>query len=629
MMPAAEPITILTDPGRCTPVSPYVFGHNLEHTRGAVCGGFSAQMVKNRKFAGKGGPNNGVALPWFGIGREALFQLTGDVLFQNCSPVYTRHTGCEGMKRRLELQAQDIQNFTAGQTCGIGQRGICLTGGARYEMRVVTMAMRPLTLTVSLTDAGGARVYAKRDLELVPGDWQISAFDLLPDGGDRDGCLRITFSEQGRVVIGAVSMLPEGHFHGLRRDVVERLREVGPALLRWPGGNFSGEYRWMDGLLPPDQRGPLESAMESETQPYTGGFDFHEIGTDEFLALCREIGAEPLITVNAAWSTPEESAAWVEYCNGGPETEYGRIRAGRGHPEPYGVKFWALGNEMGYEHMEGPAGPSAYAALASRHAEAMLAVSPDLTLVSSGPYPNDDWAAYAAAALLPRATVASLHHYCSPDLDYSTPEAARETYLRVTGSAEEVRELIRQTRESFDRAGKGIRISFDEWNQWYAWHRPSCVAEGIFTAKMLHLLLELSGPMDVPICCYFQPVGEGAITMTADAAVLTANGQVFSLLKAHKGGGLCALEGADDGVCATKKDGEIAVSLISDGVDTGRTFRLRAPGRLLEARLLSSQDVRPGSRFEESELVCRLEDGVLEASLPPHSVALLRFAAED
>ena len=611
-------------------VSPYIFGHNLEHTRGAVCGGLSAQMVRNRKFAGKGAANCGVALPWFGIGEKALFQITGSSLFQSFSPVYTRHVGCEKMKRRLELQAQDIQNLLAGQICGIGQQGMRLTSGRRYELRVVTMAMAPLTLTVSLTDAAGGRVYDQKELSLVPGDWQVSAFTLSPDGSDGEGCLRITFTERGRVVIGAVSMLPENSFHGMRRDVVERLREIGPALIRWPGGNFSGEYRWMDGLLPADERGPLQSAMESETQPYTGGFDSHEIGTDDFLALCREIGAEPLITVNAAWSTPEESAAWVEYCNGGPDTKYGRIRAERGHPEPYRVRFWALGNEMGYEHMEGPSGPSAYAALAASHADAMLAVCPDLVLFSSGPYPNDDWAVYSAAALLPRADFISLHHYCSPNLDYTAPEAVRETYLRVTESVKEVRELIRETRTALDRAAKGIRISFDEWNQWYAWHRPSCVAEGIFTAKMLHLFLELSGPMDMPVCCYFQPVGEGGILITEDDAVLTANGQVFALMKAHKGGSLCPLEGAENGcVMATQKDGKITVTMISDGYDEGRTFRFPVPGTVQEARLLCSGDVCPHSRFEERALPYRLEDFTIEAVLPPHSIALLQFAAEN
>ena len=98
-------------------------------------------------------------------------------------------------------------------------------------------------------------------------------------------------------------------------------------MIRWPGGNFAGEYRWKDGLLPADMRGPLESAMEDETQPYTHGYDFHEISTDDFIVLCREVGAQPFLTINPVWCSPAESAQWVDYCNGPVDTGYGAKRA--------------------------------------------------------------------------------------------------------------------------------------------------------------------------------------------------------------------------------------------------------------------------------------------------------------
>ena len=145
------------------------------------------------------------------------------------------------------------------------------------------------------------------------------------------------------MIFGAVSLLPEGHFHGLRRDVVDRMKELGVSLLRWPGGNFAGEYRWQDMFLPVDMRAPLQAYTEDETQPYTHGYDMHEIDTDTFIALCREIGAEPYITLNPAWDTVEECAAWVEYCNVSADTPYGSLRASRGHREPYQVKKMVFG----------------------------------------------------------------------------------------------------------------------------------------------------------------------------------------------------------------------------------------------------------------------------------------------
>ena len=90
-------------------------------------------------------------------------------------------------------------------------------------------------------------------------------------------------------------------------------------------------------MLPSDQRAPLQAYTEIETQPHSDGFDYHEINTDDFIALCREVGAAPLLTINLAWNSPEESAQWVEYCNGSADTEYGKIRAERGYPEPYKI----------------------------------------------------------------------------------------------------------------------------------------------------------------------------------------------------------------------------------------------------------------------------------------------------
>lgn len=83
--------------------------------------------------------------------------------------------------------------------------------------------------------------------------------------------------------------MPRNNFRGMRPDVVNLLREMGVKLLRWPGGNFAGEYNWKDGLLPVDMRAPLESYMGLETQPHSLGYDFNEINTDDFVALCKRL----------------------------------------------------------------------------------------------------------------------------------------------------------------------------------------------------------------------------------------------------------------------------------------------------------------------------------------------------
>ena len=601
-------------------LSPYVFGHNLEHTRAAVNGGLSAQMLRNRKFAGKPSRNEGVCAEWSGIGEKTLFQ--------QVSQSYTKHIGNPGMQRSNEIRSQSVQNMIEGQVAGIFQKGLFLKKGETYEMRTVTKVSVPLILKVELTDQNGSKVYASKSLELKPSDdWVVSEFEMTPSAVDKDGGVRYTFEKKAEVLFGALSMMPKDNFHGMRSDVVANLKAIGPRIIRWPGGNFAGEYRWKDGLLPVDQRGPLQAATEIESQPYSYGFDFHEIDTDDFVALCREVGAEPMITINIAWSEPEESAQWVEYCNGGEDTEYGKIRAERGHKEPYNVHFWSLGNEMGYGHMEGPQGPEGYAEMAEKHADAMLGVTPDLDLCSSGPYPNENWAKHSAAPLADKVKYISLHHYAGGSKQFTTPEDIKKSYEEITGSFQGNIDLARRMRESLNATGKDLHISFDEWNQWYSWYRPSCVSEGIYAARTMHFYINESAALDIPIVCYFQPVGEGAILITPEGSRLTANGQMFAMMKAHQDGKVCKITDDDDyTTAATIKDGILTITLINPNYDTDREFSFALKGKVLDATLYSSDDVTPHSFFEESPLEVKAGRKDIKTVLPPHSAAILRLA---
>ena len=603
-----------------TELSPYVFGHNLEHTRAAVNGGLSAQMLRNRKFAGKPSRNEGVCAEWSGIGEKTLFQ--------QVSQSYTKHIGNPGMQRGNEIRSQSVQNMIEGQVAGLSQKRVFLKKGETYEMRTVTKVSAPLTLKVELTDRDGSNVYAAKSLELRPSeDWVVCEFELTPSSGDRQGGIRYIFDKKAEVLFGALSMMPKDNFHGMRSDVVANLKAIGPRLLRWPGGNFAGEYRWKDGLLPVDQRGPLQAATEIETQPYTYGYDFHEIDTDDFVALCREVGAEPMITINIAWSSPEESAQWVEYCNGPADSEYGKLRVERGHKEPYNVHFWSLGNEMGYGHMEGPAGPEGYAELAGKHADAMLKVTPDLKLCSSGPYPSDNWAVHSAAPLADKVRYISLHHYAGGSRQFTSPEDIKKSYEEITSAFKGNIDLAKRMRESLDATGKDLHISFDEWNQWYSWYRPSCVTEGIYAARTMHFYISESASLDIPIVCYFQPVGEGAILITPEGSRLTANGQIFEMMKAHQDGRVCKVSGNDDySTVATVKDGVLTISLINSAYDTDREFCFALKGKVLEATLYSSEDVTPYSYFETSLLEVKAGRKDIKTVLPPHSVALIKLA---
>ena len=356
-------------------ISPLWFGHNLEHTRSCVWQGLGAQLIRNRKFAGMP-QRHGVAAGWHPIGQgECWFLLEHS----------GGHNGTEGEPYTAHYdphngsacQRQRIESFQAGARCGIGQMGIPLVSGQAYEGWAALRADRELCVGVSLVGIDASQTVVTVGVD----EWAEVRFTFTAPSTD-DARLEITFEGRGALFVGAASLLPSDHFLGMRPDVVALLKEIGVPLLRWPGGNFAGNYHWQDGLLPVDRRAPLKSAF-IETLPHTDGFDDHEIGIDEFMALCRELHAEPFITINLSLEGPGEAAAWVEYCNGSPDTKWGQTRAERGHPEPYGVKHWTLGNEMGYTHMKGPNAPPAYHELAAACARAMREVAPSLVLTAS------------------------------------------------------------------------------------------------------------------------------------------------------------------------------------------------------------------------------------------------------
>ena len=312
-------------------VSPLLFGHNLEHTRSCIWQGLSAELVQNRKFFGK--PQcNGVALDWYSVGpRQTFFAIEGE-------NAYTRRYSATGWHRWNEIGCQRICSITEGEVCGIGQGGLPLQADRQYEIRLALRADHSLTARIRIAAQGSDQICFETLCDVAPDDWCVYTFNFVALEGYSKARLEITIDQPGNLYVGAVSLMQAENFFGMRPDVVALLKEIGCSILRWPGGNFAGDYRWQDGLLPVDQRSPLSSYMQMETLPHTRGFDCHEIGIDQFIELCRAVGAEPYLTINPAWEGPELSAAWVEYCNGSIDTQWGRLRADRGHSQPYGVK---------------------------------------------------------------------------------------------------------------------------------------------------------------------------------------------------------------------------------------------------------------------------------------------------
>ena len=586
-----------TDGGDLHVVPSFLFGQNLEHTRAALEGGLSAQLVRNRKFAGK--PSRmGVASGWRGFGVHAVF----DQLWKKG---FTRHAAAGRMFRQNEVSSQYIESLAVDGEAGISQSGMALRGGMRHSFRAHVRTTHAEDVTFFVRICGLVdRTFTVRSADAD--DWKELRLSFVP-ATNMMAVLQIGVKGRTCGVVGAVSVMPDDNFHGMRADVVSALREIGTSIVRWPGGNFAGEYRWRDGLIPDrDARAPLQSHTEIETQPYSFGYDQNDIATDDVLALCEHIGAIPYFTINAAWDSPEESAAWVRHCSGR-------------------VKLWSLGNEMGYAHMEGPKGAEGYVKMVRPHAQAMRQVDPGIELTGSGQYPwgGQEWIDGAAKPLADVAPCVSYHQYASADVlfDFTTPERTADTYRRLSDGADAIIDELRKFRALLPR---NISISLDEWNIWYVWYRDDGIAEGIFAAKVLHSLMREWRALGISRACYFQAINEKAIHVDPFGCRLTSVGEAFRLEKDHVGRIPVLCDSLPQDVFVTDgADGSRYATFYNFSTEERRTFSVPAGGRkhVVRAEMLSPDGLATGCRYRRGMASVSLSNGMITLSLPPAALA--------
>jgi len=224
-------------------------------------------------------------------------------------------------------------------------------------------------------------VLARKTVRPIQTEWHPHRLTLaVPEGRVGRGqllFLTLTLARPGTIWLDNAELFPADHIDGFDPDVVRLWREARLPLLRYPGGNFASGYHWQDGIGPREKRPTRLNRAWNQPEP-------NHVGTDEFLAFCRAVGCEPLICVNAGDGTPEEAAAWVEYCNRGPDTRLGRLRAENGHPEPHNVRYWEVGNELYGAWQIGHCTPEEYAERYERFYRAMKKADPTIHVIANG-----------------------------------------------------------------------------------------------------------------------------------------------------------------------------------------------------------------------------------------------------
>ncbi|KAJ5937540.1 hypothetical protein N7454_003882 [Penicillium verhagenii] len=314
--------------------------------------------------------------------------------------------------------------------------------------------------------------------------------------------------------------------NGFRTDVIDCMKELQVPIMRYPGGNFTATYHWLDGVGPKAQRPKrLEAAWK--------GVETNHFGTDEFMKWCAIIGAQPYLALNMGTGTLDEALAWLEYCNLDTDTTYANLRRQNGHEKPYGVKYWALGNEVWGPWQIEQSSKEDYAKKAYQWGKALKLLDPTIKLVLCGKDGHSDWDRFVLQECLKITDLHSIHMYTFDFEHYpnATSPRAAEKAIEITAALIDLArtEMNYETFPHFSTTPKTRhrpKISFDEWNIWNPVRAPGDKgAEELYdvsdmTAVSLWLNVFVRQAQHIGMATIAQSVNVIAPLMTNDQGVI-------------------------------------------------------------------------------------------------------------
>jgi alpha-N-arabinofuranosidase len=535
----AAPLDVRLDTGKTgAPISPFLYGQFIEHLGRCIYGGIWAEMLEDRKFyfpiLADYAPYRSLTNTAFPVVGASPWQIIGDA-------------------RKVTLVREDafVGEHSPRLDAGVGIRqfNLGLVSGRKYEGYLWA---KPLggraEVEVALVWGAAAGDRASKRLTFKAGKYARQQFSFTPlMGGETNGIIEIR-ALNGDVLLGPPSLMPADNLRGMRADTLALLKQLNGTVYRWPGGNFVSGYDWRDGIGDRDRRPPRKN-------PAWTGVEHNDFGTDEFVAFCREVRAEPMIAVNTGFGDAYSAAQWVEYCNGAATTIGGGWRARNASKTPYGVKYWCVGNEMfgpwqlGFMQMEH------YTLKHNLVATAMRKADPTVNLVAVGDLDtinrNHDLAPANSGKTCSRIMLEECADHMTMLSEHFYRGRVPWTKDEATGLLNHVRMLkdsVQKKAEGHRRLqasltnlkGRVIPIAMDEWNYWhrdYLYGELGCVydlADGLGVAAGLHEFFRHSDL--IRMAHYAQTVNViGAIKTTRTAAEMETTGLVLLLYRARYG----------------------------------------------------------------------------------------------
>ena len=357
--------------------------------------------------------------------------------------------------------------------------------------------------------------------------------------------------------VGEDSEIP--NVNGMRTDVVEALKEIRVPVLRWPGGCFADEYHWKDGI------GPKETRKKMINTHWGGVVEDNSFGTHEFMELCRQLGCETYVNGNLGSGTIQEMSEWVEYMTFDGVSPMADLRAKNGHPEPWKVDFFGVGNENW--GCGGNMTPEFYANEYRRYQTYVRQYKgggiPDIDTtdmirrIACGPNSGDtEWTEgvlktlfrHCEARLHGNADGLSLHYYTVPgswEHKGSATEFDEAEWYKTLAKANEMERLIQAhgvIMDQFD-PDKKIGMIVDEWGNWFDvepgtnpgfLYQQNTMRDALVAALTLNIFNKHSDRVRMACIAQMVNVLQSVILTDGPRMVKTPTWHVFNLFKDHQ-----------------------------------------------------------------------------------------------
>ena len=503
------------------PLSKYVYGQFIEHLGRCIYGGIWAEMLEDRKFYypvtaayapyGKaGGPSKENPFPVVAASPWQILGAPDSVRMVKEEPFVGEHTPL------------------VAKGSGLRQNDLGLVKGREY---VGYVWLKPAqgaatTVEVSLHWGEGANEAARTTVANPAGDYRKSAFRFTAGADTVKGMLDVRVTDGAACLVGTASLMPADNVQGMRADTLKVLKELDAPVYRWPGGNFVSGYNWRDGIGDRDRRPPRKN-------PAWTGVEHNDFGLNEFMVFCRLLGTDPYIALNSGLGDSRSAVEELQYANGAADTAMGKLRAEHGHPAPYQVKFWGIGNEMYGGWQLGHIPLDKYVTRHNEFAEALRAVDPSAQLVAVGD--AGPWSEGMMKSCADHMALVSEHFYCQ-----ERPGLAGHV-AQIPNAIRNKAEAHRRYRRDFESLkGKDIRIAMDEWNYWYGPHAFGELGTRYFLKDALGIaagINEYARATDIIFMAnYAQTVNViGCIKTTKTHAAFDATGLALKLYRQHFG----------------------------------------------------------------------------------------------